>query len=223
MADDRPSPVRLVSALLAMTGVMLLVAALGEWVLLQSATIHELDEGGVARGVGLLTAVPWLESAALLWSDLTQPWVVHTLVLLVAILLMARGRVSPRALLVVPIALLGWALGAACKQLVERPRPAEAVIEVGSWSYPSGHATNAALGAVLLLVLVATIRAAWVRWGTTVLALVGTALTAADRVILGVHYPSDVLAGLLLGTLLGLIGAWGLARPTRPPFEPGAQ
>lgn len=206
MADDRSSPARLVSALAAMTAVMLLVAALGEWVLLPSAAIQELDEGGVARGVGLLTAVPWLEPAALLWSDLTQPWVVQTLVLLVALLLVARGRVSPRALLVVPIGLVGWALEAVCKQLVERPRPAEAVVEVSSWSYPSGHATNAALGAVLLIALVAAVRSAWIRWGTTVLVVIGAVLTAADRVVLGVHHPSDVLVGLVLGTAIALVG-----------------
>lgn len=206
MADDRSSPARLVSALAAMTAVMLLVAALGEWVLIPSSVVHELDEGGVARGVGLFTAVPWLESAALLWSDLTQPWVVHTLVLLVALLLLARGRVSPRALLVVPIGLVGWALEVVCKRVVERPRPAETVVEVGSWSYPSGHATNVALGAVLLIALVSSVRVAWIRWGTTVMALIGVALTAADRVVLGVHHPSDVLAGLVLGTVMALVG-----------------
>ncbi|WP_338748843.1 phosphatase PAP2 family protein [Janibacter alittae] len=219
MADDRSSPARLVSALAAMTAVMLLVAALGEWLLLPSATVRDLDEGGVARGVGLLTTVPGLESVALLWSDLTQPWVVHTLVLVVALLLLARGRVSSRALLVVPISLVGWTLEAVCKVLVERPRPAEAVVEVGSWSYPSGHATNAALGAVLLITLVTTVRSAWVRWGATTLVVIGAVLTAADRVVLGVHYPGDVLSGLLLGTVLGLIGVWGLAPTAHPPLE----
>lgn len=206
MTGDRPSLTRLVSALLAMTGVMLLVAALGEWVLLPSSWVQAMDEGGVAAGVDLLTVVPWLESAALVWSEVTEPWVVHAVVLLVALLLVARGRVAPRALLVVPIGLLGWALEVACKVLVERPRPAAAVVEAGGWSYPSGHATNAALGAVLLIALVGAVRSAWVRWGTTVLVVLGALVTALDRVVLGVHHPSDVVAGLVLGTLTALVG-----------------
>src|SRR5699024_10275 len=168
MADDRPvSALRLLLAAAAMTVAMLLVAALGEWALVPSAGVRELDEGGVARAVGLLADVTWLESAGRLWSDLTRPWVVHTVVLVVALALLAGRRVPPRALLVVPAGLLGRALGVVCKELVERPRPAEGVIDYTSWSYPSGHATNVALGAVLLLALLRAVRTGWIRWSAT--------------------------------------------------------
>lgn len=191
-----------------MTGVMLLVAALGEWVLLPSATVRDLDEGGVARAIDLLAEFPGLQNAAVVWAGLSGPWLVHPLVLVVALLLLARGRVTPRALLVVAVGLVGWALGTLCKLLVERPRPADAIVEVSNWSYPSGHATNVALGTVLLIALVTFVHTAWIRWGTTVLVLAGAALTAADRLVLGVHYPSDVLAGLVLGTAMALVGLW---------------
>lgn len=217
VADDRPvPPVRLLLAAAAMTAAMLLVAALGEWVLLPSAGVRELDEGGVARGVGLLADVSWLESAARVWSDLTRPRVVHTVVLLVAVLLLAGRRITPRALLVAPVGLLGWVLGVMCKEIVERPRPPEGVIDYTSWSYPSGHATNIALGGVLLLVLLRAVRTAWIRRGATVAALVVVALTAADRVVLGVHHPSDVVMGLALGAGMGLIGLTTLRPVARP-------
>lgn len=204
--DRRVSPLRLVSAALAMTVVMLLVAALGERVLIPSSWVHGVDEGGVARGTGLLADIPWLESAALVWSDLTRPALVHAGVLVVALVLLARRRVRPPALLTALIGVVGWGLGAMCKEIVERPRPAEAVVEYSSWSYPSGHSTSIALGAVLLIVLLQSVRAAWVRWGATVAALAVAALTAADRIVLGVHYPSDVLAGLALGSVMALVG-----------------
>lgn len=205
--EDRPvSPLRLVLAAAAMTAVMLLVAALGEWVLIPSSWVRDVDEGGVARGTALLTDVPWLESVALVWSDLTTSAVVHAFVLVVTLVLLAGRRVGPPALLVVAIGVLGWVLGAMCKVIVTRPRPDAAVVEVGSWSYPSGHATNIALGTVLLLTLLRAVRAAWIRWAATLVALVVVALTAADRVVLGVHHPSDVVVGLALGTTMAVVG-----------------
>lgn len=218
MADDRPvSALRLLLTAAAMTVAMLLVAALGEWALVPSAGVRELDEGGVARAVGLLADVTWLESAGRLWSDLTRPWVVHTVVLLVVLVLLAGRRVPPRALLVVPVGLLGRALGVVCKELVERPRPAEGVIDYTSWSYPSGHATNIALGAVLLLALLRAVRTGWIRWSATIATLIVVTLTAADRLVLGVHHPSDVVMGLALGALMALVGLT-LLRPLPPSF-----
>jgi len=63
-------------------------------------------------------------------------------------------------------------------------------------SFPSGHATTAfALAALLVL---------WYpRWAAGFLALAG--LVGLSRVVLGAHFPSDVLAGAALGTAVALI------------------
>lgn len=219
VAADRSAPVRLVSALLAMTGVMLLVAAVGEWVLIPSATVRALDEGGVARATGLLAEVPGLQATAELWSFLTLPLHVQAAVAVVAFALVGSRRVGGRALLVVPIGFLGWGLEVLCKKLIERPRPDLAVVEVSSWSYPSGHATNIALGAVLLIALLQAVRTAWARWVATTLILVVVCLTAADRLVLGVHYPTDVLAGLVLGLAMALVGLRLLGAVVTPTHE----
>ncbi len=197
-----------------MSAVMLLTVAAGRWLVLPFAPVREIDEGGVARAASLLTGRPVLQDGAEVWSALSGPWLVHPVVLGVALLLLARGLVGPRALLVAPISALGWYLGTVAKGLVERPRPAEAVIEVSSWSYPSGHSTNVALAAVLIVALLGAVRTAWIQWGATALVIIGVALTAADRLLLGVHYPSDVLAGLVMGAAMGL-SALAILRPLR--------
>jgi len=63
-------------------------------------------------------------------------------------------------------------------------------------SFPSGHASRAALLAVLALGL----GPAWFGW----LLLIWAPLVSLARVTMGVHYLSDVLAGFVLGSLIGL-------------------
>ncbi|HEX3329757.1 MAG TPA: phosphatase PAP2 family protein [Gaiellales bacterium] len=70
-------------------------------------------------------------------------------------------------------------------------------------SMPSGHAMNAFAGAVLLGSVVPR-----ARWALLALACA----IALSRVYLGVHFPSDVLAGAALGAGLGAAAAWLLPR-----------
>jgi undecaprenyl-diphosphatase len=100
------------------------------------------------------------------------------------------------------IVLTTLAAGAAsglAKALIRRPRPAGRArllyLESDRHSFPSGHATRAGALAVML--------GPWTpRWGRAVPALWGV-LVGASRVLLGVHYISDIAGGLVLGALIG--------------------
>jgi undecaprenyl-diphosphatase len=92
------------------------------------------------------------------------------------------------------------------KLLTSRPRPSvEHLQAVTGWSFPSGHATQAS---AFWLALALALRGLGLpRWALRLAfgcALLIALAVAWSRVYLGVHYPSDVLAGLALG------GGWSL-------------
>jgi undecaprenyl-diphosphatase len=95
---------------------------------------------------------------------------------------------------------LSYYIAGTLKILVARPRPFVAltnVILLGSMdktpSFPSGHATSAFMIAVLLSG----------RFKKYALFYAFAALVAFSRVYIGVHYPSDVIAGSLIGAAIG--------------------
>ena len=100
-----------------------------------------------------------------------------------------------------------WALQLGVKTLVGRARPVveDAVAHAPGASFPSGHATQITATTVTLTLLVWPLLGSRGRVVVPVVAGVLVILTGLDRVLLGVHFPSDVVAGMLLGG--GLAGA----------------
>jgi membrane-associated phospholipid phosphatase len=105
-----------------------------------------------------------------------------------------------------------WAVRLVILNLVGRPRPADALWSATGYSFPSGHTTNATLMLILIAVffwpsLRSSGRVAMVA-GATVVALA----VALSRVVGGVHWPTDVIGGLLLA-----VGCACLARALIAP------
>ena len=97
----------------------------------------------------------------------------------------------------------GIALNNLLKIGFSRPRPR--IVDWGttasSWSFPSGHAMSAAVVYGTVAYLAARLQRRHVtRVLTMVLALIVILLICVSRLYLGVHYPSDVIAGLIIGT-----------------------
>lgn len=99
----------------------------------------------------------------------------------------------------------------AIKYLVDRPRPGLEVhpVAVHSQSFPSGHAGNSMVTFLALALFVVPQR--W-RKAAVAAALVASAAMGATRPLLGVHWPSDVLAGWIYGVMVALVGWWLFSR-----------
>lgn len=151
----------------------------------------------------------WLEEAM---RDLTAlgGFTVLTLVTLAGILLFSLHGKRRQAWILGVTVLVAQVSAEAFKALYDRPRPALAPHGdyVYSQSFPSGHATLAAAVFLTLATLIASLEsrpgAKRLIYG---LAVTVTIAVGISRVYLGVHWPSDVLAGWSLGAAWAL-GAW---------------
>ena len=124
--------------------------------------------------------------------------------------------------LIVAAGLLTLALREGLKLLVHRARPElwQTEVHEDSYSFPSGHA----LGSVIAYgILVYLIGRAFPRWRGTLWSIyvVLVALIGYSRLYLGVHWPTDVLGGWVIGAvaLAGLI-YWHRRIPLTPPAAP---
>ncbi len=145
-------------------------------------------------------AQPWLLAAARAATTAGDSDVVNVVAAAVALALLIV-RFWRGAVLLVFARIGELASTTAVKDLLARPRPTlpNPVDYAAGYSFPSGHAAGAAAvyGALVVLVLPRAIH-----WARALLLATGTLLISAvatSRVLLGVHYPSDVAAGAALG------------------------
>lgn len=126
----------------------------------------------------------------------------------VALLVLSRGH-RRAAVYAAGVALASAAGFRGLKVLVDRERPpwqlSTSLHETES--FPSGHATMVtALAMVVVVLVVMLVRRAVVRRLAVTLSALVVLVVCLDRVLLGRHYPSDVVGGVLLSVGLGLLG-----------------
>ncbi|WP_034620609.1 phosphatase PAP2 family protein [Cellulomonas sp. URHE0023] len=191
-------------------GVSLPVVVLAYLVRVEAPGLARLDDEAIAALTSFTRDHPALFRGLLIWQELLRPIWVNLAVGVLCLLVWRRRGLGSRALWAIVTLLAAWALQVGAKGLVHRARPEveDALEHAPGSSFPSGHATNAAAAALVTTILL------WPLLGTrgkVTVAIAGgtvTLLTAADRVMLGVHHPSDVVAGILLGT--AMVGASSL-------------
>jgi undecaprenyl-diphosphatase len=128
----------------------------------------------------------------------------------VAVALIGMRKVpSAAALVVVALAVHFW--NDTLKAVYQRARPTEleGVLGVQMFSFPSGHAMAAGAVYFMLALLAWRELRGRIRWAVVGLCLAMSLCVAFSRVYLGVHYPTDVLAGLLAGALWADVVALG--------------
>ncbi|MEX2578179.1 MAG: phosphatase PAP2 family protein [Verrucomicrobiales bacterium] len=149
----------------------------------------------------------WLEGAA---RDVTAlgGYVVLaglTLASVGIVLLLRRPRLAG---LILAATVGGWALGNTLKRGYDRPRPdlVQHHADVTSASFPSGHAMMSAVVYLTLgLLLARALPGRWLKVYLVALAVFLALAIGISRVYLGVHWPTDVIAGWALGSAWALL------------------
>jgi undecaprenyl-diphosphatase len=176
----------------------------------------------VTDGMAAWTADrPALLAATLVLTDALGPWPLRSLLVVVAAVLAVRGH-RGAAIWTLAVTALGSLAGGGLKLLVsrERPVPAGPPLDETGFAWPSGHASTAALATAVLVALATPAVRRWL----VPLAVAAAALVGASRVVLGVHWTSDVVSGWLLGVAV-VLAAVALAPPYggRPGPECGGR
>jgi undecaprenyl-diphosphatase len=137
-------------------------------------------------------------------TDLNRKPLALVIVGLLWLALLIRGGLRGRtaALMLIPTIVLSDQLSSSVlKFIMERPRPCHELLNVhllvgcgSGFSFPSSHAVNTFAGALVLSYFLP--RWTWAFFTYAV-------IIAFSRVYVGVHYPSDVLGGAMLGLAIG--------------------
>ena len=143
----------------------------------------------------------WMEGVLIDVTALGSPIVLGLIVLIITGYLLLEARYVT-AVIVLLSSISGEILNETLKVFFERPRPSVVthLRTVVTASFPSGHAIESAiiyltLGALLMRVVEGRITKVY----CMAMAMFLTLIVGVSRVFLGVHYPSDVLGGWMLG------------------------
>lgn len=172
---------------------------------------------------------PWADQ--LMWIISAKATWIPLYLLLIGLLVWRYRQPAPTPIkwlqkvpaCVVMIVVIGLAVGAAdfiasgiLKDWVARPRPSrvpelEGVLHLvngyksGQYGFVSSHAANTMAVALLFSLI-------WRNKIATVGLMLWVAANCYSRMYLGVHYPTDILGGLIVGSLVAVVGYWLLDR-----------
>jgi undecaprenyl-diphosphatase len=144
---------------------------------------------------------PALDTAMLAITKIGDTYESVFIFLVCAIILVAKKKKLSFYIFTIATALAS-VLPLGLKIIFARTRPVGGLLNLTDYSFPSGHATISAVFLISAILLFAPlIKNHFWRWVFAVAATILLFLVAASRIFLWVHWPSDVLAGLLLGSI----------------------
>jgi undecaprenyl-diphosphatase len=180
-----------------------LEAPVHRWALETPWAVQVSDVLAVVGGLGVSTAVTVVVVLVLLLAK--KPWIALNLALIASLAPFLTDRL---------------------KELVERPRPEWAVPLAAPppgdpYSFPSGHATGGiavylAVGVALASLLRSETAKAWL---VLPFAVLGISI-GLSRIVLGLHWPSDVLAGFAMATAVAALASALFVVPRKERAQP---
>ncbi len=185
--------------------------------------LRDLDAGTAQALNRIGTAHPELVKSAEVVSDVLDPNVFRVALTVIALVYLIHGERHHATWLLVTV-FGGAAIGFALKVIVHRARPVlpDPVSTAPGMSFPSGHALGASIGCCLLLLITLRFLTRRGRVAAVIAAALIVGTVALARVVLGVHFVSDVLAGITLGVGWVAVTTWAYVawrRETGQPVE----
>lgn len=192
---------------------------------IETSLVNALDESVMRRlrsgdDLDTLIGPHWLHECARDFTALGGYAVLLTLTLLVYGFLRLEKR-RAAGLFIVATIVSGYVVSMVLKETIGRPRPeivkhlSHADSGIGGPSFPSGHSTMSTVVYVTMALMLSGLSShKRVKVFLLVAPLAIAFVVGASRVMMGVHYPTDVLGGWMVG-LAWAVGAWLLMRLRR--------
>ena len=190
-------------------GVPVAVVLFGVGFLVRSkwGPLQNLDDALIESATSFTRPRDGLRSFLVGWQWVTQPIRLYLIGTALCLWVWLAKGLRTRAWWAFGTMMVAWFIGLVAKYVFQRARPVveDPVSQAPGYSFPSGHALNSAAWATIVVILLwPLLKPLWARVVAVVLATLAVLVTALDRVLLGVHYPSDVTVGVITGVGLAL-------------------
>ena len=150
---------------------------------------------------------PFLDSIMLSATKLGNTYEALLIYLVFAILLVVKKKKNSFYIFTIATS-LGISLSSLLKIVFERVRPLGGLIEESTFSFPSNHATISIIFILsALFLLVPVMKNNFPKLAFSIITVILFSLVALSRIYLSVHWTSDVIAGLILGTICFLVSS----------------
>ena len=175
------------------------------------------------RGATGFTRTHGTADSLLVLQTLSQPFLLYVLATGVALWAWRVKGLGSRALWAVVTMMVAWNVGLLAKVLVRRARPIvdDPISHSPGYSFPSGHAFNVAVVATVVVFLLWPVLSTVGHRVAIAVAVVFALVVGLDRIFLGAHFPSDVLAGYVLGVGITFSSWLGFIGKTAATSSPG--